>query len=105
MSPSQSPVRRAPYLAGNDTLEMSSGPPGASESGASISAQGDRGEESLGGLRAEPWKSSVGWWRWGGGRGAIWGLAGGLFLHQRLATGCLGNKQQTERSHLGNPSV
>ena len=34
-----SPLRRAPYLAGSDILGKSSGSPGASVSGASISAQ------------------------------------------------------------------
>lgn len=41
MSLSLSPLHRAPYLAGSDILGMSSGSPGASVSGASISAQGE----------------------------------------------------------------
>lgn len=86
MSPSQSPVHRAPYLVGSDTLEASSGgPPGASESGASISAKGDREEGSRIG-RPSPGKGL----RAGGhgaGERATGGLAEGLLLDQRLAAG------------------
>lgn len=67
--------------------------------------RGDRGEESLGVVKAKPWKLSVGWQGWGMGRGAAWGLEGGLFLDQRLVTRHLGNKKQMARSHLGNLSV
>ena len=55
---SLSPLHRAPYLAGSGILGMSSGSPGASLSGASISAQGDGEEGSLGVVNAKPWKAT-----------------------------------------------
>lgn len=79
MSPSLSPLRRAPYLAGSDTLETSSGSPGASVSGASISAQEDREEQSLGVVNAKFWKAAGGWGvggRGGGGEGPPGGWQG-----------------------------
>lgn len=62
---------QAPYLVGSDTPETSSGLLGASESGASISAQEDRGEKSLGVLAAKRWESAVGWCGGGVGEGPL----------------------------------
>lgn len=54
---------------GSDTLEMSLGPPGVSESGASISAQENKEEESLRVVKARPWEVAVGWGPGSGGKG------------------------------------
>lgn len=65
--------------------------------------KGDREEESWN-RKAKPWEGSAG----GGdraGEGAAWGLAGGLFLDQRLATGVCVIRSRWRRSHLGNLSV
>lgn len=70
-----SPVCRAAYLVGSYILEMSLGPPGASLSGASISVQGDRQEESPGARRHQALESDCGLTRRAarGGRGHIGG--------------------------------